>query len=124
MSTDAPRTEVHEPTPAELFSGRLRDAARRFAASRRITAAVVQIVLADGEHLIVQAVRPGLLPDWIDLDVYPEDPDAEMLRPAPAGDEEDGGPVTPRVVCVPVRGVFRIELLARAPGRQALGFHA
>lgn len=107
-----------ETTPTEEWIDGVYRAARAFARSRGTVAPVVRVTLYDGVRLRVAALAPGPLPDWVAIDPYPDDPEADMV-PAGAGDE--AGPQTPEQVLVPVRGVAKVELLADEPDR-GVGF--
>lgn len=104
-------------SPGEAFVAALADAARRFAAERGLATTAVRIAFHDGERVLVQRARSGPLPDWISLDVYPDDGDDEMIQP-PGG----GAALAPRVAVVHLRSVAKIDFLAEEPEQHRLGF--
>jgi hypothetical protein len=105
---------------AEEWVQAINEAATAFARSRGVAIPVLQLTLQDGEQLYVSRMVAGPGSGMLTIDVYPEDPETDMV---PASADEDGviATQTPRQLIAPVGFVAKVDLLAEAPPR-GVGF--
>lgn len=110
-----------EETPAIAWVRGLSHAARTFSTARNAPNLAVRIQLGDGDTVLAHRVAPGPGPTMLTIDVYPEDPDDDMVD----GLDDDGehpARRTPSATLVDLRTVGRVELLMEPPGDHQLGF--
>ena len=108
-------------TPATGWVRGLSEAARSFSAARNAPNLAVRILLADGTSVLAHRVAAGPGPTMLTIDVYPDDPDDDMVDGL---DDSGERPTrrTPTATLVDVRAVGRVELLVEPPGDHQLGF--
>jgi len=93
------------------------DAIREFAAAQDRPQPLVRVTLADGEQVFLAAVDPRPGGGFVTLHPHPEHASDLVAR-------ADGALLAPRTLIVPVSGIRKVELLARAPRgmRSGVGF--
>ena len=96
----------------------LRTFAANFAKTRQCGSAVIRILTADGEEYIIAAAGPGPIDGFLTLDVYPDDPENDMVGTDPARR------YTPTEVMIAIASIRRVELRQQAPRRGGVGFAA
>ncbi|MGI9538641.1 MAG: hypothetical protein ACR2N6_00655 [Miltoncostaeaceae bacterium] len=110
-----------EETPAIAWVRGLSQAARTFSATRSAPNLAVRIQLGDGNTVLAHRVAAGPGPTMLTIDVYPDDPDDDMVD---GFDDSGENPTrrTPSAALVDLRTVGRVEFLIEPPGDHQLGF--
>lgn len=110
-----------EETPAKAWVRGLSQAAKTFSTARNAPNLAVRIHLGDGNTVIAHRVAAGPGPTMLTIDVYPEDPDEDMVDGLDDGGDNPARR-TPTAALVDLRTVGRVELLIEPPGDHQLGF--
>ena len=85
-----------------------------FANERGIAAPTVRVTLTNGDWFYAYGAAVGL-PNFVGFAVYPED-DEDMV------DNRQGQPVPSRSVYVPLSSIYKVEIDARPPREERVGF--